>query len=373
MNMAESTSRITSIDVFKGILIVGIVIIHVIALSNPLSERSYPIYLECAYMGLMSFFLISGYFYRPDRSLKENLGKRSKQLLLALVASSIIFSFFIYIWMSLNGYALSLNDLVDAILSGLSFNHIGADPALAINRPICETTLVNYFMWAIFMAFLVFYPTAKYILSDGKRFIVAVVFMLVLQCIMTQYFRYTLPFSLHLVPMAVAMMYTGAFLAKFKLIERIDAIRPKDWKYWGPFFACLIAAVVLVAIFPSRCSFDLMRFGDYGGLSVFPFMLEALAMMVVYAYVSVILTKVPLVFQFFSYSGKHSLALAFLHGVVAKTMLVPFYEFDTASIFPSDVPTSVLVAVSILTVITILVGCLIRDYVQKWKASADSS
>lgn len=230
--------------------------------------------------------------------------------------------------------------------------------------------LVNYFMWTMLCAFVFFYATAKYVVTDIRRLLAAVIPLLILQCVMTSYFRYTMPFYLHLVPISLAFMYIGAYLPRYRLLERIDDMRLRDLRYWAPFIVCTVATAVIVYIFPNYGSFDLMKFGGYGGLSVFPFMVQALTMFVVWAYIATIFSRMGAVSRMLAFAGRHSLAVAFLHGFVAKALFVPFFDFDRMSIFPADAPIWSIVVVFVLTVAIILTGCYLRDIYRQRKETS---
>ena len=82
--MDGNTARVRSIDVFKGVAILIIVFCH-ICFATKSDVGSPNAVIQTLYLGLMVFLMISGYFYRPERSFAENMKKRVTVLLLALV------------------------------------------------------------------------------------------------------------------------------------------------------------------------------------------------------------------------------------------------------------------------------------------------
>jgi len=364
-NDSSQSSRIVTIDVMKGVLIVGIVILHLVMLSGPFNYRVVPLFLQCVYLGLMCFFVVSGYFFRPDKSFKENIEKRFKQLLVAIVIVTLVLSTVMYLWMMVWGKAPSIDDLIWTFEYGFGLSELGLDPAVIYEKPICLVAITNYFMWVMLISFVVFYATAKRVISDKRIFAVAVISLLVVQCILAGYFRHILPFFIHLVPTGIIFMYSGAYVAKYHIIERIDALPMRDLKKWIPLPLFAFAAAVLVWIFPDGCGYDLMVFGTNGGFSVFTFYVESILMFVVYVYVCAIISKIPLVSSFFTLSGKHTLALTFLHGFVAKIILVPFYTFTIETVFPSEMSQTSLFFLSLLTIAIILIGCYLKELAKK--------
>ena len=79
--------RLISVDVLKGILIVAIVFIHLVISRDIVStadaadiegytvgsESIGSLVIQALYLGLMAFFVFSGYFYRPGRGFVENM------------------------------------------------------------------------------------------------------------------------------------------------------------------------------------------------------------------------------------------------------------------------------------------------------------
>ena len=345
----------------KGYIIIGVVVLHLIILSGPLEHRDLDTITQCFYLGLMGFFIISGYFFRPDRSIHDNISKRLKQLLISIVIVGVVLSSVMFLWMNLWGNYAQLGDLIGSIVYSLGLAGIGSPTVGESMIPLSLVAVTNYFMWVMLISFVVFYPTAKRVVTDKRMFIAAIVILLVIECILAEFFQVKLPFFIQLVPIALAFMYSGAFLAQQKVVEKVDSMALRDYRMWIPLVICAVSAYLLVWAFPNRTGFDLMIFGDYGGYSVFPFYVESILMFVVYTYMCMIISRIPLISSVFTLVGKHTLALTFLHGFVAKFMLAPFCVFTTASMFPSYLSDAELLLVSIVTIIVIVVGCILRE------------
>ena len=86
----------------KGLLIVGIVIVHLLMLNSVRdSGRSFTNLIQPLYLVLMSFFIISGFFYKPERSFKENMKRRVIPLLLSVVTCAVGLPVIIYLWLAM--------------------------------------------------------------------------------------------------------------------------------------------------------------------------------------------------------------------------------------------------------------------------------
>lgn len=63
MESYETSGRLRTADVLKGILILGIVFVHIFMLNESgILERTISPILQCLYLGLIGFFVTSGYF-----------------------------------------------------------------------------------------------------------------------------------------------------------------------------------------------------------------------------------------------------------------------------------------------------------------------
>ena len=85
-------------------------ILHIgIVVKSDVGEPS-PI-IQALYLGLISFFIISGYFFKPGRGFRENMRRRIKVLFYALVTASVCLSVICFLWCLLWGQPTNLDDL----------------------------------------------------------------------------------------------------------------------------------------------------------------------------------------------------------------------------------------------------------------------
>ena len=88
-NESAEKPRVRSLDMYKGIAILGVIAVHVFifpTMQQGEAEGSgMPLVVQALYLGLLGFFAISGYFYRPNRGFANNVKKRL--LILVLLPS----------------------------------------------------------------------------------------------------------------------------------------------------------------------------------------------------------------------------------------------------------------------------------------------
>ncbi len=121
----ENGTRFSSIDILKGIAIIGIVLVHVVIRRSEGGGET-PLFMQTLYLILMSFFLISGYFYRPGQGFKQNMKKRVLQLGVAITVCSIVLPAIMLIWLFIVGQAPAdpLNDYVEAVLRAMNITNV---------------------------------------------------------------------------------------------------------------------------------------------------------------------------------------------------------------------------------------------------------
>ncbi len=354
--MAEAAaSRFESLDVLKGFVIVVVVFGHLMVTSTGSeSSRDLPTWMQAMYLGLMSFFIISGYFYKPGRGFVENIKKRGTQLFVALVICAFALPIITYIWLAILGQGSDPSDIIGAISNYLYLNQLFGPMGPTDSYITCASCVGYYFLWAMMGGFLIFYGLADRVMNDWKKLMLTIVAISVAYMIFVEFWPIRLPFYFQLAPLAALFMFVGAILSKYRFAEKIEMFAWRSPSYWMPCIICLVAGVALCFIFPPGITFDWAIFGDYGGLSLIPFMIESVLMFVVFVYMAKIVSKIPLFSKFLIVTGQHTLGLLLYHGFVATMLLAPFYIIPTTSWFPQ------MGIVNRITIATVtLVVCLV--------------
>ena len=332
---AGCEGRLRSPDVFKGLAIFFIAILHLaIVARSGMSEPS-PL-IQALYLGLVGFFVLSGYFFRPGRGFVGNMRSRVRILFLALVIAAAALPVISFLWCSLWGQPTGFGDLVDCWKRTfgleLSFVTFGDKVPWAI----CGFSMGYYYLWCMLGAFIIFYAVADRI---RDRPVLGTLTVLVLVSITAAYrelFDFTLPFYLNLSPIAAAFMICGMYIAKLDLVGRVESCDLRDVRWWAPFVICTAVLLVMVFLLPPTITFDHMSFGKHGGFSAFPYMVEGVLAFVMILYLSFFISRIPLLSSTFVELGKHTLGILLLHVFVAKMILAPFFTFNSVDCVTAD-------------------------------------
>ena len=329
--------RIEYVDALKGAIIIAIVFVHLTMLSGMErggSAQEMPLVMQALYLGLMSYFIISGYFFRPGRGFSENMRRRGTQLVAALLICTLVLPAVLYLWATIFGKCPGTDDYVRAMMQCFASQAVFEDISVPLDSPLSSPTVGYYYLWAMVGAFVVFYAVADRIRGDLRLEAAAIVILLAVQCLYIEFIHLRLPLYFHVSPIAAAFMVLGMTLKEKDVLHRIGEFRVREAGFWGLFLGCLAGAAVLVYLLHPDVMFDLCYFGAYGGLSVFSYFAEASLMFVVLSYVMLFITKVPLLHIPFTEMGRHTLGTMLLHSFIPKMMLIPFFAY-AGGIMPS--------------------------------------
>ncbi len=346
--------RLYSIDVLKGLIIFLIVGLHIIVASKGNMGES-PLPLQYLYLGLMSFFIISGYFYRPERGVIANLKKRTIQIVVATVLAGFILTTATFVWLNLLGQSCGFEDYINATLHYLGLSYVGIDSTIQADYALCQISIGYYFLWVMLMAFYIFYPIADHVYKDKRKGAVAIIILLVITILFGEFFHWGLPFFAQLAPLAAAFMIVGVYFAQAGEIERVERMEVRSLSYWIPLIVAVVVSVVLVYFFHPGTDFDLLDFGEYGGFSVFPYFIEATAVFIVIYYFTAFLAKVPLLSNLFNKFGQHTLGLLLIHGGIAKMIAATMGTIIPQALIPDTIDTIGRVAIFFATLIISMV------------------
>ena len=212
-----SKDRLRSVDTFKGFIIIAVVFLHVI-FSKHSDAGSPGIFIQAFYLGLMAFFIMSGYFYRPGRGFKANMMKRVKQLFVATALCAIVLPIIQYGWLAILGQAPGFDDYVLALQWGFGMNELFAPLGSPKVYPICGSAVGYYFLWAMLVAFVIFYAVIDHVIKDNRKLAAVIVILLVITALQCEFGRYRLLFFAELAPLSSAFMFFGVAIAKYDLV-----------------------------------------------------------------------------------------------------------------------------------------------------------
>ncbi len=358
MKDSGNVVRSQSMDIFKGVAISIIVILHIgiVAKSN-VGDPAPPV--QALYLGLVGFFIMSGYFFKPGRGFRENMRRRVKVLLLALLVAAFGLSLISFLWCSLWGQPTDFEDLLHCIGRAFTLERSFVDFDAKIPWAICGFTMGYYFLWVLLGACIIFYAVADRIRDDWKLGLVVVAILLIITIVYRELFSFSLPFNINLCPMAAVFMIVGMYLAKLDLAGMIESARVKDPKYWGLFLGSTAVLLVMVYTLPPSIDFDFMDFGQYGGYSAIPYVVEGTLAFIMLLYLFFFLSKVPLISSLFVVIGRHTMGILILHVFIAKVIMAPFFTFDDVVCLSADLQGIWRI---LLALASLAISCLICMY-----------
>jgi len=343
-------------DLFKGVVLSIIVLLHVVIVGKNDVGDPAP-YVQAIYLGLIGFFIISGYFFKPGRGFKENMRRRIKILFLALMISAIGMSLISFAWCSIWGQPTDLDDLLLCLKRAFCCERIDVNYGDPVPWAICGFSAGYYFLWVVLGACVLFYAVADYIRDDWRKGAAAVAVLLAVTIAYRELFTITLPGFLNLSPIAAVFMIAGMYLAKFDLAGRIESAGVRSKKFWAAFIGCTAGAFAMVYALPPTINFEYMSFGDYGGYSAIPYVVEGVLVFIMLYFLFFFLSKVPFISHIFSEIGKHTMGILLLHIFVAKMILAPFITFDDVVSITGDFNGPLRIVMAFVTLILSYLIC----------------
>ncbi len=265
MGAVTETKRLQFVDMVKGIAILCVVSVHLVAPSLFRSGIDHIMEIMLA-----AFFFFSGYFYRPGKKkIGENLKARAKALLIPFFKYSLFF------W-------------------GVGTLYLVSSGGAPINEALCclrnfyggciwNRTIQNWFGWeyyslgkryffladfwfliAMMLASIVFFIIVDRVIYSRLRTLIAVAALFAVTGILRG-FAIDLPYNLQLVPFWTAFMLLGALAGNFCLFE-IEALQGK--KEWLFGLIALAGGVAIALVFPANSNIFRGSFAENEVLSM---------------------------------------------------------------------------------------------------------
>ena len=365
--------RLRSPDMMKGFVIVAVVFVHLViaridsvtdeadaaslgSMSLDVSSAG-PLLIQALYLGLMAFFIISGYFFRPGRGFAANIRKRAVQLAAATALCAVVLPLVTYCLMAAFGKAPGPGDILVAFQWGFGMNGVFQPIDVFTVHPVCGGCIGYYYIWSMLWGFVIFYAIADRIYGNWKLSLAAIAVLLVSTLLLRELLPIKLPMYFQLSPIAAAFMILGMMMAEQHLIERIEAFDILSGRHWCFFLGTLLSAAVLVFLFPPGLDFSEMQFGEYGGFSVLPYFAESALMFVFFTHLAALLSRFRVFNASFGRAGQNSLGILLLHGSLATMMGVPFYTFTNSSWFPDEMGLVPCIVAGFLSILASMVIC----------------
>lgn len=368
--MAEDAAgkpRIKTVDMFKGFAIITIVMIHVITLhprEQAVSVDS-SLLFEFFYTGLMGFFVVSGYFYKPRDW--QYVAKRVIKMLVLIVLCIVVGTTLLWGYLNLIGQPIEANLFLETLSKQLAF---GIDlfqtpnPRGVVSTSACWIAVGYYFLWSFVITTILFYLLADWSLKDDKNMLIVVAILVAITALYFGFINKTLPFYLQLVPIETAFMLIGAWMGRKKIIHKME----EDWKDKRILIAVVISfivAIVLIYFFPTKLGFNASSFGDVPGWSVVSFFFINLCGSFVLIYVASLLSKIKYFSGLLCYVGLFSLQILLLSTFFAKIFAALCAPLPSHEMMPAEISTWLCVIIGLVAIACCIVTTYLARYILK--------
>ncbi len=245
-------NRSTAQDIVKGFLILAVIFFHahLFTLEDATTIRSSFQLIYCFFPFLMAVFLFySGYNYTPGkRTIKQNIIRRSKQLLLPLLGLWTVGNLLqIIIVMSTNvatwegvGNALLYTLMSEPLAFMIHFPESGI-----LSIEVLITGGIGWYLYALWFSSVIFYLIVDHVINKPARLISTIIGLLSLSFVMGQFIGPYLPYAINSYPLIVAIMLLASYLKKFNFLDAVEHTK-KSITY--RIINCLVAEGLIVAI-----------------------------------------------------------------------------------------------------------------------------
>ena len=172
-----NTSRKADIDTAKGLGIILVSIYHLV--YRPENGTADIILCELIWLFVPFFFVLSGWNFRDERTLRENVMHRLKVLFLPALKYTMLLLLFGGIYcMAFHG-CTAQDWLRDAIHTYLRPEFASALlPEWGVGGILFECISPVWFVWTMVLSYMVFYPVSGYALKDTACLCVSCVVLL---------------------------------------------------------------------------------------------------------------------------------------------------------------------------------------------------
>ena len=354
--MSSEGNRVQYVDVIKGIAVIWIVLYHLIA---PCGFKTIVTHLSGLF--LVSFFYYSGFFYRTGkRSIGQNIGNRSKSVLIPFFRYSLSF----WVVGSIYLVATKAETVMEAFLCLRNF-YAGC---------IWNRVIQNWFGWeyyslgkryfyladfwfllAMLFASSIFFLIVDIALRSAASMIITVAAMFAVTGLF-QWQAVLLPYNIQLAPYWAAFMILGAYAGSRKLTE----LKSLSVSIRCTLAIALLACAIVIAMLtdPSTNQFR-GSFGENELLSMFWCILSSVPFTwgigILFAYIESAGVKMNAL----AWVGSHSLFLYLFHMFYAWILCI-ITGFSVR--YEETVTVGVLWGSVLLTVVCLIL-CTLRGIV----------
>ena len=225
----SGAKRSAYVDMVKGIAIIVVVIIHLLA---PCAVKN--VFLHITEMLVYAFFFYAGFFYSPGkRTIREGLKARFKSLMVPFFAYSLVFWAVGTVYMLIAKIETGMEALccLRNFYGGCIWNRVIQNKfeweyySLGGRYPFLADF---WFFLALMMAYIIFIPLGEYVLRKKPVALITALLMFALTGVLRAK-AVDLPYNLQLIPFWVGLMMLGALSRPLKLMELPFMSGIKGW------------------------------------------------------------------------------------------------------------------------------------------------
>lgn len=328
--------RLKYLDIARGIGLLLVIISHSCGLSSYLINYYIPL-----------FFVVSGYIYKAGRGYGENIGRKTKRLLIPYFGYSAVLLVF---------YAVmgrTLQETRDSALGVLYSRYCLYDTTMYEDN-VYLFTVANGAMWyltAFFMASLVYHLVIDKCLAS-RKFLCGCILVLVAITMALAELPILLPWSIDIACVGALFMIVGTLLGRAEFFE-------KKWNL--PLVAGTLVVYILLSTVNPGINMSVREYGKYGFLSVPFFILIGISGSMLCIWLGKLIQN-NVVGRLMAYIGQNTIILLAFH-----ILGLEVFEMIAARFIDIGALSGVVFVLYHTIRITVSVcGCLILGKIVEW-------
>ena len=309
-------------NIAKGILICSVIFFHSKILIDYSALNSFNILFLIFPCLIGVFFFYSGYNYKPKkRTPKENIKRRTKQLLLPLFIiwglSTILVVPMLLTTNSATLYSIKQSYLYVAmtepwaLMSGMDISTCIFDLIVCIGA--------GWFLYTLWIVSCIFYLIVDFVNEKLSRHIITVALLLFISFLIGNFVGPYLPFTIQCYPVVLAIMLTAAYLKKSNFLDKEKSKLAMCTKVIA--FELIIILISTICYFAFRANLvgALMggRFNSsINGLDAYIAYIFAILGTYIIHSISKLVSKIPVISSWFEKFGENSALVYITHAII---------------------------------------------------------
>lgn len=375
--MSQTQHRTVAQDAAKGLMVIAVIFFHcyLMTFTNHADALSKFNILGALFPFLLSsFFFYAGYNYtQNERTFKENVIRRSKQLLIPLAVAFVVSTVLI----SSMELAFNHNDIQGAfqnIGNSILYSLMSEPLSWMVGFPksggiVFEIVLalgLLWFLYALFICSIFFYLLVKHTNKKLSTLISVVVGLLILAFVLGQFVGVYLPYTVQSYPVILAIMLTAAHLRKHHFLNK--RVRTKKGIILKGINVLIAEGIIVGTCLTCYFQFGATTTGSLPG-GKFDYVLKGFDAFISYAFgilgtyflhtICRLLRYVPFLGKSLQWVGNHSAMFYLFHPI--------FLDLTAITIFQKKIVWGMGQAFFyVLVVVILLTGtCLLIDFIIK--------